>query len=91
MRRNITQDLGQTTIVYTGNPEPIRPGKKYRFCDGKPYTVGMKNPCRARLDPAFRVRREIVSRLHDIRRTIYATPPSVNISPNTELPPILDL
>ena len=81
---------GQAQMVLTGYPETVRPGKVYRF-EGKPYAVGLKNECRARLDPLWKKRREIVSRLHDIRRTIYATPPSVNVSANTVLCPILDV
>lgn len=81
---------GQAQMVLTGYPEPVRLGKIYLFT-GKPYAVGLKNECRARLDPAFKIRREIVSRLHDIRRAILATPPSVNISTNSTLLPILDL
>ena len=90
MRRNAKQAPGQTAFVYVGQPETVRPGKVYRF-EGKPYAVGLRNDCRARLDPLWKKRREIVSRLHDIRRTIYATPPSVNVSANTALCPILDV
>ena len=34
---------------------------------------------------------EIVSRLHDIHRTIYAKPPSQNMCNSVTLPPILDV
>ena len=81
---------GQAQMVLTGYTEPVRLGKTYLFT-GKPYAVGLKNECRARLDPKWKQQREIVSRLHDIRRTIYATPPSVNISTNSTLLPILDV
>ena len=90
MRRNIVNNPNQTAFVYVGQPETVRPGKVYRY-QGKPYAVGLKNECRARLDPKWKQRREIVSRLHDIRRTIYAAPPSVNVSANTALCPILDV
>ncbi len=90
MRRTVKQDPGQSIFVYVGQPETVRPGKVYRF-EGKPYAVGLKNECRARLDPLWKKRREIVSRLHDIRRTIYATPPSINVSAGTTLCPILDV
>ena len=90
MKRRADDHPGQASFILTGHPEPIRLGKNY-LLNGKPYRVGLLNFCRARLDPCFRVRREIVSRLHDIRRTIYATPPSVNISTNSTLLPILDL
>lgn len=82
---------GQAQFILTGYPEPVRMGKTYLFSNGKPYRVGLKNECRARLDPVFKIRREIISRLHDIRRTIYATPASVNISTNAALLPILDV
>lgn len=81
---------GQSQMVLTGYPEPVRLGKTYLFT-GKPYAVGLLNDCRARLDPAFKIRREIISRLHDIRRTIYTTPPSVSISTTATLSPILDV
>lgn len=90
MRRTVTQDPGQTLFVYVGQPETVRPGKVYRY-QGKPYAVGLRNDCRARLDPLWKKRREIVSRLHDIHRTIYAAPPSVNVSANTALCPILEV
>ena len=90
MRRTVKQDPGQSVFVYVGQPEPVRPGKVYRY-QGKPYAVGMRNNCRARLDPLWKKRREIVSRLHDIHRTIYAAPPSVNVSANTSLCPILEV
>ena len=90
MKRRADDHPGQASFILTGHPEPIRLGKNY-LLNGKPYRVGLLNFCRARLDPCFRVRREIVSRLHDIRRTIYAAPPSVNVSANTTLCPILDV
>ena len=90
MKPRTDEHPGQASFILTGYPEPIRLGKNY-LLNGKPYRVGLLNFCRARLDPCFRVRREIVSRLHDIRRTIYATPPSVNISTNSTLLPILDV
>jgi len=90
MRRNVKQDPGQSVFVYVGQPETVRPGQVYRY-QGKPYAVGLRNDCRARLDPLWKKRREIVSRLHDIRRTRYSPPPSVNLSANTALCPILDV
>jgi len=81
---------GQSLFIYVGQPETVRPGKVYHY-QGKPYAVGLRNDCRARLDPLWKKRREIVSRLHDIRRTIYAAPPSVNVSANTSLCPILEV
>ena len=90
MKRRADDHPGQASFILTGYPEPIRLGKNY-LLNGKPYRVGLLNLCRARLDPCFRVRREIVSRLHDIRRTIYATPPSQNICISVTLPPILDV
>lgn len=68
--------------------EPIQAGKVYLFFDGKPYRVGLLNDCRARLDPVFRKRRVIVSRLHGTEVSILATPPSLNVSPRTVLSPI---
>ena len=90
MRRNTANDPNQTAFEYVGQPETVRPGKVYRY-QGKPYAVGLRNECRARLDPLWKQRREIVSRLHDIRRTIYATPPSQNMCNSVTLPPILDV
>ena len=90
MKRRADDHPGQASFILTGYPEPIRLGKNY-LLNGKPYRVGLLNLCRARLDPCFRVRREIVSRLHDIHRTIYAAPPSVNVSANTALCPILEV
>lgn len=81
---------GQALLILTGYPETVRPGKVYRY-QGKPYAVGLRNDCRARLDPLWKQRREIVSRLHDIHRVIFATPRSVNVSANTALCPILDI
>ena len=80
----------QACFILTGHPEPVRLGKTY-LVNGKPYRVGLLNFCRARLDPCFRVRREIVSRLHDIRHTIHAKPPSQNMCNSVTLPPILDV
>ena len=90
MQRTAKQAPGQALFIYVGQPETVRPGKVYRY-QGKPYAVGLRNDCRARLDPCFRVRREIVSRLHDIHRTIYAKPPSQNMCNSVTLPPILDV
>ena len=69
--------------------EPVKEGRVYLYLDGKPYRAGLVNACRCRLDPVFRKRREIVSRLHDTRRTIYAQPPSLNIAPNVRLVPVI--
>ena len=90
MQRNTANDPNQTVFVYVGQPETVRPGKVYRY-QGKPYAVGLRNDCRARLDPLWKKRREIVSRLHDIHRTIYAKPPSQNMCNSVTLPPILDV
>lgn len=90
MKRRADDHPDQACFILTGHPEPIRLGKNY-LLNGKPYRVGLLNFCRARLDPCFRVRREIVSRLHDIHRTIYATPPSQNMCNSVNLPPILDV
>lgn len=70
-------------------PEALREGRVYLYLDGKPYRAGLVNACRCRLDPMFRKRREIVSRLHDTRRTIYAQPPSISISPAARLVPVI--
>ena len=72
----------------TPKPERIQQGRAYLYY-GKPYRVGMLNECRARLDPLFRDRRDITSRLHDFKRTIYAKAHSLNIAPNCELPPLV--
>lgn len=90
MHRTPKEITGQSLFIYVGQPETVRLGKVYRY-QGKPYAVGLRNDCRARLDPLWKKRREIVSRLHDIRRTIYAAPPSVNVSANTALCPILEV
>ena len=90
MQRNTANAPNQTVFVYVGQPETVSLGKVYRY-QGKPYAVGLRNDCRARLDPLWKQRREIVSRLHDIRRTISATPPSVNVAANATLCPILDV
>ena len=71
----------------TPNPQTLQPGRAY-IMNGRPYTVGLLNFSRARMDPLFRKRKEIISRLHDIRRTIYARPPSVSISPSAQLVPV---
>jgi hypothetical protein len=61
-------------------PQPLKEGEAYLYSDGKLYRVGLLNQCRARLDPLWRKRREIVSRLHDTRAEVLSTPPSVSIS-----------
>ena len=53
--------------------ERVQLGKAYHYCDGKAYRVGLLNECRARLDPLFRKRRTITSRLHGVTVTIHAT------------------
>ena len=68
--------------------EIIQQGRVYLAHDGRAYRVGIKNDCRARLDPLFTKRRVITDRLHDKTVTIHAKPPSLNISPNTMLPRI---
>ena len=73
-------------MVQNRHSERIRMGQAYYF-QGQPYTVGLMNECRARLDPAFRIPRTITSRLHDTQRTIFTTPPSVSISNSAELIP----
>jgi hypothetical protein len=73
----------------TPKPETPKEGRVYLFLDGKPYRAGLVNACRCRLDPVFRKKREIVSRLHDTRRTIYAQPPSISISPTARLVPVI--
>jgi len=75
--------------VRTPAPEIPKEGRVYLYLDGKPYRAGLVNACRCRLDPVFRKPREIVSRLHDTRRTIYAQPPSLNISPTARLVPVI--
>ena len=72
----------------TPPPEKIQAGRCYLYY-GKPYRVGMLNACRARLDPLFRQRKQIKSRLHDFERTIYAKAGSLNVSPSCELPPLV--
>ena len=72
----------------TPKPEKIQEGRCYLYY-GKPYRVGMLNACRARLDPLFRQRKQIKSRLHDFERTIYAKAGSLNVSPSCELPPLV--
>ena len=68
--------------------ERLQLGKAYHYCDGKAYRVGLLNECRARLDPLFRKRRTITSRLHGVSVTIHATAPSVSISAMSMLPPV---
>ena len=67
--------------------QPLRLNEAYVFNDGKLYRVGLLNASRARLDPLWRKRHAIVSRLHDIRREVLTTPPSVSISPGSLLYP----
>ncbi len=67
--------------------QPLKEGEAYIYSDGKLYRVGLLNACRARLDPLWRKRRAIVSRLHDTRAEILSTPPSVNISAGALLIP----
>ena len=66
---------------------PLKLGAEYIYSDGKLYRVGLLNASRARLDPLWRKRNAIVSRLHDIRREVLTTPPSVSISPGSLLYP----
>jgi len=70
-------------------PQPLKAGEAYIFSDGKLYRVGLLNACRARLDPLWRRRRAIVSRLHDTRAEILSTPPSVSISAGARLIPAI--
>ena len=58
---------------------PVKLGRAY-VMNGRPYVVGLLNFSRARLDPLFRKRKEIVSRLHGYSKTIHTTPPSVSIA-----------
>ena len=68
-------------------PEPLKEGAAYIYSDGKLYRVGLLNACRARLDPLWRKRRTIISRLHDTRAEILSTPPSISISTAASLIP----
>ena len=68
-------------------PQLLKAGEAYLYSNGKLYRVGLLNQCRARLDPLWRKRREIVSRLHDTRAEVLSTPPSVNISAGSLLIP----
>ena len=77
------------TMKRLPKPQPLKTGEAYIFSDGKLYRVGLLNACRARLDPLWRKRRVIVSRLHDTRAEILSTPPSVNVSANTQLVPAI--
>lgn len=71
----------------TPQPENPQQGKAYWYHDGKPYVAGLVNPCRVRLDPLFRKKREIISRLHDTRRTIYSRAPSISVAAGVKLFP----
>ena len=73
----------------TPKPEAPRQGRPHFYLDGRAYMAGLVNASRCRLDPLFTQRREIVSRLHDLRRTIRIRPPSLNISPSSMLVPII--
>jgi hypothetical protein len=78
MRRNVNKTR-TSVFVYVGQPETVRPGQVYRY-QGKPYPwdcATMPRPSRSALEETP----GDVSRLHDIRRTIYSTPPSVNSAP----------
>jgi hypothetical protein len=75
--------------VKAPKPETPRQGRPYFYLDGRAYMAGLVNASRCRLDPLFTQRREIVSRLHDIRHTIRVRPPSLNISPASMLVPII--
>ena len=70
-------------------PEPVKLGAVYLY-EGRAYRVGLLNACRARLDPVFKISRTITNRLTDKAAVIHATPPSVSISPASELPPATD-
>ena len=70
-------------------PEPVKLGAVYIY-DGKAYRVGLLNACRARLDPVFRLERTITDRLRDKTVSILTTPPSLNISPASVLPPVIN-
>ena len=72
---------------YSHQAEPVKLGAVYNY-DGKAYRVGLLNECRARLDPVFRTQRTITDRLHDKTVSILTTPPSLNISPASILPPV---
>ena len=68
--------------------ETPKQGSAY-FYNGRPYRAELVNFSRCMLSPLFRKKREIISRLHDYTRTIYASAPSVNISPNSPLVPVV--
>ena len=68
-------------------PEPVKLGAVYLY-EGRAYRVGLLNACRARLDPVFRKKRIITDRLRDKTVSILTTPPSLNISPASILPPV---
>ena len=74
-------------MKHTTQPEPVKLGQAYLY-DGKAYRVGLINACRARLDPVFRKKRIITDRLRDKTVSILTTPPSLNISPASILPPV---
>lgn len=74
-------------MKHTTQPEPVKLGAVYIY-DGKAYRVGLLNACRARLDPVFRLERTITDRLRDKTVSILTTPPSLNISPTSVLPPV---
>ena len=76
--------------MHPTQPEPVKLGAVYLY-DGKAYRVGLLNACRARLDPVFRERRTITDRLRDKTVSILTTPPSLNISPASILPPVSTL
>ena len=69
------------------NPEPLQLARAYDYY-GKPYRVGLLNACRARLDPLYRKKRIITDRLRGKTVSILTTPPSLNISPASILPPV---
>jgi len=70
--------------------EPVKLGKVYLYPDGKAYRVGLLNACRARLDPLYRKKRIITDRLRGKTVSILTTPPSLNISPASVLPPVIN-
>ena len=74
-------------MKHTAMAEPVKLGAVYLY-DGKAYRVGLLNACRARLDPVFRTKRVITDRLRDKTVSILTTPPSLNISPASILPPV---
>ena len=74
-------------MKHTAQPEPVQQGRVYLY-EGHAYRVGLINACRARLDPVFRKKRIITDRLRDKTVSILTTPPSLNISPASILPPV---